>query len=46
MNKLCAKDGRVHKDEFVSWYIEWVFADNDDDEDYEPLDNCSLLDES
>ena len=33
MNKLCAKDGRVHKDEFVSWYIEWVFADNEDDED-------------
>ena len=28
----------MHKDEFVSWYIEWVFADNDDDEDVEEED--------
>ena len=43
MNKLSGSDGRVLKEDFVEWYIDWLFGDNDEDRGDDPGDDGDVL---
>ena len=39
VEQLTEADGQIHREAFVSWYVEWLFGDQEEDEEEEDDDD-------